>query len=620
MLAAGENLGRYKIQSAIGAGGMGEVFLAEDTELERPVAIKILPVEVAKDADRVRRFRQEAKSISALNHPNILVIYEIGEYKNSHFIVSEFVEGETLREWMRGKVSALSEILDIALQITAALNAAHASGIVHRDIKPENVMLREDGLVKVLDFGLAKLIEKPAANPDLEARTIVQSDTNAGMILGTPTYMSPEQARGKPIDKRTDLWSCGVVLYELLTGKPPFKGETISDIIASILTKEPDSFDDSKTYVPAGLEEIIFTLLQKEPDNRYQSAKDLQLDLRKLKRAVETETATEILPVANESENKTTNLQAVKTNPQDDETGEPSAGKKAARRKFVYFGLGFCLLALTAFLIWFNLSKNPPNDYADNSPTKTAPAVKLYWLMTEAEQLTFIRERARHIQTLIGDEPMELNDEALRAIKVEIDDYVEEKDSLSQKPFDEGLRVIYGRASQYAPLVIRAYETRQVPPALGLYQAMIESEYHDCLIHPSGPVGLFQFSRRTAASYDLMPKDYCNLEKQSDAAARHMSDLISDFGEGKSSWTLALFSFNQGGNKVRDYLRQLRGRGITERSFWTVFRYQQNLQPPLSDEGKEYVPRFFAAAIIGESPEAFDLPYQPLSTLKETKR
>jgi len=386
------------------------------------------------------------------------------------------------------------------------------------------------------------------------------------------------------------------------------------------LTKEPNSFDDSKTYVPAELKEIIFMLLQKERDDRYQSAKDLQLDLQKLKRTIELETATEVLPVSNESENQTTNLQALKTNPQDNETGKSSVNQKATGRKFIYFGLGFCLLAITVFLVWFNLAKNSPNNFVGNSPIKIENPVKPYWVMNEAEQMAFIRERARHIQTLIGDEPTEFNEEALRAIKVEIDDYVEEKDSLSQKPFEEGLRVIYGRASQYAPLIIRAYEARQVPPALGLYQAMIESEYHGCLTYPNGPVGLFQFSRKTAASYGLTPKDYCNMEKQSDAAARHMSDLISDFGEGKSSWTLALFSFNQGGDKVRDYLRQLRGRNNTERNFWTIFRYRQVLQPPLSDEGVKYVPRFFAAAIIGESPDAFNLPLQPLSTLKEIKR
>ena len=221
---------------------------------------------------------------------------------------------------------------------------------------------------------------------------------------------------------------------------------------------------------------------------------------------------------------------------------------------------------------------------------------------------------------MIGDEPTEFDEEAVRAIKVRIDDYVEEKDGLSQKPFEDGLRVIYGRATQYAPLVIRAYEARQVAPASGLYQAMVGSEYNDCLISSKGSVGLFQFAPKTAAKYGLTPKDYCNLEKQSDAAARYMSDLSSDFGNGKSSASLVLLGYVIGEGRLRDYLRQLHGRGVTERSFWTILHYQQDLQPPLATDEKKYVPRFFAAAIIGETPEVFELSTPPLSTLREKSR
>jgi hypothetical protein len=212
---------------------------------------------------------------------------------------------------------------------------------------------------------------------------------------------------------------------------------------------------------------------------------------------------------------------------------------------------------------------------------------------------------------------LEFDEEALRAIKTEIDKYVRQKDSLSQKPFEEGLRVIYGRASQYAPLIIRAYQARQVAPALGIYQAMIESEYHDCFVNQIGSVRLFQFAPKTAEKYGLTLKDYCNVEKQSDAAAHYMSDLSSDFVNGNSSATLGLLGFVIGENRVRDYLRQLRGRGVAERSFWTIFRHRQDLQPPMSDDGKIYVPHFFAAAIIGETPEVFELSTPPLTTLSE---
>ncbi len=235
--------------------------------------------------------------------------------------------------------------------------------------------------------------------------------------------------------------------------------------------------------------------------------------------------------------------------------------------------------------------------------------------MNEAEQLTFIREKARHIETLIGDEPTEFDEEAVRAIKVRIDDYVEENTSLSQKPFNEGLRLIYGRASQYAPVVIRAYEARQVPPALGLYQAMIESEYQDCYESKIGTVGLFMFNKQTAAIYGLTPKDYCDVEKQSAAAAAYMSDSISDYGGEK---TLALLSFNAGHNKVREYLRQLRGRGVMGRNAWAIRQHGRGLKPPLTEEheGFLYVPKFFAAAIIGETPEVFELSTPPLTTLR----
>ena len=241
---------------------------------------------------------------------------------------------------------------------------------------------------------------------------------------------------------------------------------------------------------------------------------------------------------------------------------------------------------------------------ADNAPNSD---LKLFWQMPEAEQLAFIKERARHIQTLIGDEPTDFDEEALRAIKVEIDHYVEQKDSLSQKQFEEGLRVIYGRASQYAPLITRAYEARRVSPTLGIYQAMVESEYHDCLVSSIGSVGLFQFKPSTARKYGLTPKDYCNVEKQSDAAAHYMSDLTSDFDNGKSSKTLVLLGYVIGETTVRDYLRQLREHGGLERNFWVIFRHRLELKPPLPDEYAEirYVPRFFAVAIIGETPVAF---------------
>jgi serine/threonine protein kinase len=225
-LRAGTQFGHYKIHSSIGAGGMGEVFLAEDARLRRKVALKVLPEGIAADKERLRRFEQEAFAASALNHPNILTIHEFGANGETHFLAAEFVEGETLRETINAGELSLSEALGIAEQTAFALSAAHAAGIVHRDLKPENIMIRRDGIVKILDFGLAKLIEKKEVSIESEAETRAFVKTNPGVVMGTVSYMSPEQARGKDTDGRTDVWSLGVLLFEMASGRLPFAGET----------------------------------------------------------------------------------------------------------------------------------------------------------------------------------------------------------------------------------------------------------------------------------------------------------------------------------------------------------------------------------------------------------
>ncbi|MGH9843697.1 MAG: serine/threonine-protein kinase, partial [Blastocatellia bacterium] len=237
----GRRIGHYKIVSLLGRGGMGEVYLAEDSRLERKVALKVLPSAFTQNQDRVRRFEREAKAASALNHPNILTIHEIGELDGAHYIVSEFVEGETLRALIERGRLGISQAIAIAEQVAGALSVAHQAGIIHRDIKPENVMARPDGLVKVLDFGLAKLTERPAATPevDSQAETIARLSTEPGVVMGTVPYMSPEQARGQKVDHRTDIFSLGVLLYEMLAGRRPFEGATASDVIVALLTAEP---------------------------------------------------------------------------------------------------------------------------------------------------------------------------------------------------------------------------------------------------------------------------------------------------------------------------------------------------------------------------------------------
>jgi serine/threonine protein kinase/Tol biopolymer transport system component len=288
-IATGTSLGRYEICSHLGAGGMGEVYLARDTSLDRVVALKILPPEIASDQQRMQRFVQEARSASSLNHPNILTIFEIGETEGSHFIATEFIDGVTLRQHMKGHRLKLSEALDIASQIAAALAAAHAVGIIHRDVKPENIMLRQDGYAKLLDFGLAKPTERPTSLIDTEAQTQMLVNTSPGMVMGTVSYMSPEQARGYQLDARTDIWSLGCVLYEMVAGRVPFAGETTSDVIVAVLDREPPPLPGGPHEAPLELQRILRKALRKDKEERYQTVKDLLVDLRALKQEVDFE-------------------------------------------------------------------------------------------------------------------------------------------------------------------------------------------------------------------------------------------------------------------------------------------------------------------------------------------
>src|SRR5438128_1653701 len=284
-----KSISRYRILEKLGAGGMGEVFLAEDTKRGRKVALKILAEELTQNRDRLSRFDQEAYAASALNHPNILTIYEMGDESGRHYIATEFVDGMTLRKRMAGSPMELAEILNVAIQVTGALEEAHAAGIIHRDIKPENVMIRKNGHVKVLDFGLAKLTEKVSNGEDTDTEAVTRAlvQTDAGVVLGTSQYMSPEQARGKPVDARTDIWSVGVVLYETVAGRPPFVGETSSDVMAAILKTDPAPLKQVAPQTPDELQRIVLKCLRHDREARYQTAKELLVDLKSLKQEME---------------------------------------------------------------------------------------------------------------------------------------------------------------------------------------------------------------------------------------------------------------------------------------------------------------------------------------------
>ncbi|HWT03580.1 MAG TPA: protein kinase [Pyrinomonadaceae bacterium] len=297
-VAAGTVINQYKIISRLGSGGMGEVYLAQDVRLGRKVALKLLYQDVKQGEDWVRRFEQEARAASMLNHPNIITIYEVGQSDNSHFISTEYIDGQTLRQQLRHSALGLREALEIAIQVATALATAHEAGIIHRDIKPENVMMRSDGYVKVLDFGLAKFVERrilglSASDPNAvtqgESPVPPNVNTNPGTVMGTVSYMSPEQASGLHVDARSDIFSLGVLLYEMLTGHMPFEGATPTEIVISIIQKRPRPMARFAPDVPLEMERIVNKALSKNTEERYQTIKDMLIDLKRLKRGLDFE-------------------------------------------------------------------------------------------------------------------------------------------------------------------------------------------------------------------------------------------------------------------------------------------------------------------------------------------
>jgi eukaryotic-like serine/threonine-protein kinase len=363
----GKSLGRYRILSLLGRGGMGEVYRAKDATLGRDVAIKVLPSDFSIDRDQLRRFEQEARAASALNHPNIITIHEFGQEDGVRFIVSEFIEGETLRRWISSERISAAEIPEIAIQITSALNAAHEAGILHRDIKPENVMVRPDGLVKVLDFGLAKLIERRSfdtvtdANELAEATTAAWGGGETGVVMGTANYMSPEQARGQRLDARSDLFSLGVALYEMAAGCAPFARATVADTIASILEKEPPPLAQFTSEVPEAMEQVIRKALNKDRNERYQTARELLDDLKSLKSGD--------TPVVSSAAKKATRVGAIKRRLLG--AAIALATLVAVIAGAVYYNRSDRTIESIAVLPFVNVDANPEAEYLADGITET---------------------------------------------------------------------------------------------------------------------------------------------------------------------------------------------------------------------------------------------------------
>ncbi len=356
MLNVGDRFAHYKILRQIGIGGMGEVYLAEDEKLDRPVAIKILNERFGKNDSHLQRFIREAKAASSLNHPNILVIHEISVDEDANFIVSEFVDGKTLRDMLGGSGLTVKLVLDIVIQIAGALSAAHGAGIVHRDIKPENIVVRPDGYVKVLDFGLAKLLKPKSLFTEDGEDTAIQNHTAQGVIMGTVNYMSPEQAKGLAVDERTDIFSLGVVLYEMLAGSTPFQGDSTSETFANLINAEPAMLALSDSNVSPDLQRIVSKMLRKDKGSRYQTSKDLLADLKALKENIAFDE--KLGTSRSDSSHNATALLPQNTDPngQTNPTGAISKGKGAIVRS-----ISLALIVATAIGLAYYFYASRPN-------------------------------------------------------------------------------------------------------------------------------------------------------------------------------------------------------------------------------------------------------------------
>jgi serine/threonine protein kinase len=577
-------IGPYMILECLGSGGMGEVYLAQDTRLNRPVALKILPSYFAGDDARLFRFQREARAASALNHPNILTIHEVGEHEDLRFIATEYVDGHTLRWLMENGSLSADEIIDIAIQIASALSAAHRAGIIHRDIKPENVMRRADGLVKILDFGIAKLVEQePPSNNQTTGGRI---ETEVGVMLGTVNYMSPEQARAVEVDERTDIWSLGVVLYELLAKRLPFERETRMDTLVSILERKPEPLPEATHDGVAALQQIIDRALEKNRSRRYANAEEMLADLRDARELKQPTGGTYVEPRR-------------RTFP----------SSKTAMTLMV---VSLVLLTVGMFIGWRLLSRS-------RRATVSSPAAaKVYLEMTEAEQLAFVEAQEHRISAMMGDRQAKLNEEAVRTIKAHVDFYLARNGESTQLG-NQRLRAVYERAPPLVPLISRSFAARKVPIIIGIYLPVVESAYRDCYQNSFGAKGLFQFLPQTAKLYGVSESEMCDVEKMAPAAAHYIADRMAELGDDSQSVTLVLVSYNRGPEWVRDTLRELRGSENYQRSFWTMFANRDKLDESFRRESAAYVPAFFAAAIIGENPGAFGLTTPPLSTLSEVK-
>lgn len=606
---------KYELISLLGAGGMGAVYRARRVHIGDEAAVKVLRQELVAHEASIERFRREARAAALLHHANIVTIHDFGEGRSDGvpaFIVMELLEGESIRAILKreGKVEPTRAVL-LMRDICAGVGAGHRRGIVHRDLKPDNVMVlppsddRGREIVKVVDFGIAKL-------RDLAS---VSTLTETGSVLGTAYYMSPEQCRGQHLDSRSDVYSLGVMFYEMLAGTPPFVAATMTGVVAKHLTEAPPPLGEP-LGIPASLEELVMRSLAKNPDER-------PVDARELARQLQT-------VINPQGQSTLSQVPALTTRASD-----PPAPSLKGQRRFASLAqkhrrriaLGSVVLlivlalAVGVFKLFHYSQARPGANIETTSSERSSVAVGkgIYWQMSQDERGQFVGKQSERISAMLGPNPYSFDQGSVDKIKQELDKFVARKDSLSTDIFKESLRPMYSRASVYAPFIIQAFNERRVPAIIGLYIAMIETEYHPCSEGQFGGKGLFAFAAETGLKYGLDPKDRCDPRANSRAAARYTDDLISEFGSDSASVTLVLLSYNRGEEGVRNDLHRLVALGNRERSFWALAVNEDKLDERFRTNGIRYVPTFFAAAIIGENPQAFDLHTQPLSSYAEVK-
>lgn len=585
---------RYLIEGPLGHGGMGQVYLAKDLQLHsRPVVVKVLLEDAYKDQYMLKKFRQEIEALSRIHHPGVVGIIDSGELAEAKpFIVMEYVHGMNLRSALRPEGMDFERASEIIKQIGRALTAAHEKGIFHRDLKPENIMLQDLGrgeeLVKIIDFGIAKI-----------KQSVIALSTANTATAGTIAYMSPEQLRGARVTAASDIYSLGIIAYEMLTGRRPFNPETIAHLAEMQRDGVRVRPADLRPRLSGEAQAIILRALTFEATGRQQNAADFGEALAK---ALTNEGSS-----GSSSTATTVAVEALQT--------------KRTPRVSKWFVLGVIALLVAASALVAYRFRFPGRSRAEPAKAESNPPQsgvhRLYWQMAGDEQKEFVRQQAQRISMMLGPSPYRFEQGPLDRIKQEVDNYVARKDSLSPELFKEGLRPLYSRASLYAPSIGQAFSDRRVPPVIGLYIAMIETEYHPCSEGAFGGKGLFAFDPQTALLYGVAANERCDPAKMSRAAAHYMDDLIAEFGSDSASVTLVILSYNRGQEGVRRDLHFMLNRGIRERSYWALAAnvYANSKEP--KQASLDYVPKFFAAAVIGENPQAFDLQIQPLSSYSQ---